>query len=95
MARPVGEALVSLLKRLGAEGVIEIIPVRRAAREVLKNYKGARFVHFKNGVLYVWSDDPGVRFRVQMLSRKIAKSVNALVGSEKVKEVRLRRTPPP
>ena len=93
MARPVGDALVSLLRFLGAEGVLELIPVRRAARQILKSYPGAEFVHYRDGVLYVWAKDPTVRFRLQTSSRRIARAVNGLLGREVVKRVVLRKTP--
>ncbi len=93
MARPVGDALVSLLRFLGAEGVLEIIPVRRAARQILKSYPGAEFVHYRDGVLYVWAKDPTVRFRLQTSSRRIARAINGLLGREVVKRVVLRKTP--
>lgn len=93
MARPVGDALVNLLRFLGAEGVLELIPVRRAARQILKSYPGAEFVHYRDGVLYVWAKDPTVRFRLQTSSRRIARAVNGLLGREVVKRVVLRKTP--
>lgn len=93
MARPVGDALINVLRFLGAEGILELIPVRKAARKVLKSYPGAEFVHYRDGVLYVWAKDPSVRFRLQTSSRRIAKAINSLLGKEVVKRVVLRRTP--
>ncbi|GEM_PF-6121888 len=93
MPRPVGEALAGLLKFLGAEGVLELIPVRKAAREVLRTYPGAEFVHYRDGVLYVWAKDPTVRFHIQTSSRKIVKAINSLLRKEVVKRVVLRKTP--
>ena len=93
MAKPIGEALANLLRSMGAGGVLELIPVRRAARHILKSYPGAEFVHYRDGVLYVWAKDPSVRFRLQTSSRQIARAVNSLVGKEVVKRVVLRKSP--
>ncbi len=93
MPKPVGEALAELLKFLGAEGVLELIPVRRAAKEVLRSYPGAEFVHYRDGILYVWAKDPAVRFRIQTSSRRIARAVNGLLKREMVKRVVLRKSP--
>jgi len=93
MAKPVGEALISLLRFLGAEGVLELIPVRKAARQVLRSYPGAEFVHYRDGVLYVWAKDPAVRFKLQTANRRIARAINALLGKEVVKRVVLKSSP--
>jgi len=94
MAQRIGEAVVKVLRFLGAEGVLELIPVRRAAKKVLESYPKARFVHYSRGILYVWSDDPATRFKLQTSNRRIAKAVNSLLGRSVVKRVILRKNPP-
>ena len=79
----------SLLSREALGHLAAARRVLAAARRVLAAYPGTRVVDWRGGVLVVGVASPSLRADLAMSSGEIRDAVNALVGEDLVKEVRV------